>query len=276
MTNLDNESELVDQHYEDLLEDNRRLWEEITAMNTSEIRDLMTIYNDEWKNATDEQRKVVEMDLIELYAKFADLTNRSTSALDSKLKELEEDLILAAGFSITPVTDKIDDLEKYFISMLDELIAKAKGEDLTDDDPDGPPVAPPPKKPVLDEEKLKRLLYLKGKTGITMVPGYSKGGYVDYTGLAMVHGSPSQPEAFLNASQTTLIKHFADSLEMVYTKPAVFTSEYEGSQTITIDNFTVAVDAELNNDNIQEVGDSLAEALFDGIRRSGFNLNIKQ
>lgn len=271
MTNLDNESELVDQHYEDLLEDNRRLWEEITKMNTSEIRDLMTIYNDEWKNATDEQRKVVEMDLIELYAKFADLTNRSTSALDSKLKEIEDDLILAAGFSITPVTDKIDDIENYFMSMLDNLIAKAKGEVPKDNGSNKDNIVYE-----IDEEEKRRFLYLKNKTGIIMVPGYSKGGYVDYTGLAMVHGSPSRPEAFLNASQTALIKHFANSLEMVYTKPAVFTNEYQGNQSITIDNFTVAVDAELNNDNIQEVGDSLAEALFDGIRRSGFNLNIKQ
>jgi hypothetical protein len=30
--------------------------------------------------------------------------------------------------------------------------------------------------------------------------GYSKGGLVDYTGIAMVHGSPGKPEAFLNAA----------------------------------------------------------------------------
>ena len=35
--------------------------------------------------------------------------------------------------------------------------------------------------------------------------GFSKGGLVDYTGLAVVHGSQSKPEAFLNASQTAQI-----------------------------------------------------------------------
>ena len=35
---------------------------------------------------------------------------------------------------------------------------------------------------------------------------YSTGGLVDYTGLAMVHGSKSRPESFLNASQTAQIK----------------------------------------------------------------------
>ena len=35
---------------------------------------------------------------------------------------------------------------------------------------------------------------------------YSKGGIVDYTGLAMVHGSKSKPESFLNAEQTAQIR----------------------------------------------------------------------
>lgn len=34
---------------------------------------------------------------------------------------------------------------------------------------------------------------------------FAKGGYVNYTGLALVHGSPSKPEAFLNAKQTAMI-----------------------------------------------------------------------
>jgi hypothetical protein len=32
--------------------------------------------------------------------------------------------------------------------------------------------------------------------------GYSKGGIVDYTGIAVVHGTPGKPESFLNAEQT--------------------------------------------------------------------------
>jgi hypothetical protein len=36
--------------------------------------------------------------------------------------------------------------------------------------------------------------------------GYFKGGLVDYTGVAVVHGSKSKPESFLNAEQTAQIK----------------------------------------------------------------------
>lgn len=41
------------------------------------------------------------------------------------------------------------------------------------------------------------------------IPGYSKGGIVDYTGLAMLHGTPSNPEFVLNNEQMKgLIKTF--------------------------------------------------------------------
>lgn len=36
--------------------------------------------------------------------------------------------------------------------------------------------------------------------------GYSEGGLVDYTGPAIVHGTPARPEAFLNAEQTKQIR----------------------------------------------------------------------
>lgn len=42
--------------------------------------------------------------------------------------------------------------------------------------------------------------------------GYSLGGLVDYTGPAMVHGSPEKPEAFLNAEETKAVKTIAEEL----------------------------------------------------------------
>ena len=38
------------------------------------------------------------------------------------------------------------------------------------------------------------------------IGSYSTGGLVDYTGIAMVHGSKTKPEAFLNAEQTAQIR----------------------------------------------------------------------
>ena len=42
--------------------------------------------------------------------------------------------------------------------------------------------------------------------------GFSEGGLVDFTGPAMVHGSPSKPEAFLSAQDTVLIAGLRDVL----------------------------------------------------------------
>lgn len=42
--------------------------------------------------------------------------------------------------------------------------------------------------------------------------GYSLGGLVDYTGPAVVHGSPEKPEAFLNAEETKAVKTIAEEL----------------------------------------------------------------
>jgi hypothetical protein len=112
---------------------------------------------------------------------------------------------------------------------------------------------------------------MKGKLN-----GYSKGGYVDYTGLAMVHGTPNTPEAFLNASQTAMFADLAANLQAIYSRPSHYTDDYDGSSEVTIENLTIAVDAELTNENIPEIGQSLADALFDGIRRSGYNINTKK
>ena len=56
------------------------------------------------------------------------------------------------------------------------------------------------------EEAIKKAKLPKGATGIKAY-AYSQGGLADYTGLAMVHGSKSKPEAFLNAEETQLWKN---------------------------------------------------------------------
>lgn len=45
--------------------------------------------------------------------------------------------------------------------------------------------------------------------------GYDQGGLVDYTGLAMVHGSKKKPEAFLNHKETSIIGDLARAIREV-------------------------------------------------------------
>lgn len=65
----------------------------------------------------------------------------------------------------------------------------------------------------LEELKQRRAAALASITSGKHSKGYSKGGLVDYTGIAMVHGSKNKPEAFLNAEQT---KQITKALQVSY------------------------------------------------------------
>ena len=54
--------------------------------------------------------------------------------------------------------------------------------------------------------KLSKQKALESLTSDRHSKGYSEGGIVDYTGVAVVHGTPKKPEAFLNAEQTAQIR----------------------------------------------------------------------
>jgi hypothetical protein len=107
------------------------------------------------------------------------------------------------------------------------------------------------------------------------IPGYSNGGLVNYTGIAAVHGSPSAPEAFLNASQTALFSRLASSLENFYSQTSYQYPDTD-NKTFNIENITIAIDAQLTDNNLKETGDSLANAFLEGIRRNGININMKR
>lgn len=77
--------------------------------------------------------------------------------------------------------------EKYGTEVYNALIAFQKANKLN---PDG-----------IVGEETKKAFKLKG---------YSLGGLVDYTGLAMVHGTPQKPESYLNAEQTQELRNLLD------------------------------------------------------------------
>ena len=77
--------------------------------------------------------------------------------------------------------------EKYGTEVYNALVAFQKANKI---DPDG-----------IVGEETKKAFKLKG---------YSLGGLVDYTGLAMVHGTPQKPESYLNAEQTQELRNLLD------------------------------------------------------------------
>ena len=60
--------------------------------------------------------------------------------------------------------------------------------------------------------------------------GFSEGGIVDYTGPAMVHGSPSKPEAFLSAADTRNFGILKEVLDQVLSKKVSTPIQYRASE----------------------------------------------
>ena len=96
----------------------------------------------------------------------------------------------------------------------------------------------------------------------------AKGGLVDYTGLAWVDGTPTQPEAFLSATDVRLIQDLVSSLKL--------TPVENTSGSVAIGEINIHTDHLDNNQDFAQAGETLAEAFDNAIRRRGINVNAKR
>lgn len=94
----------------------------------------------------------------------------------------------------------------------------------------------------------------------TDIVGYNKGGYVNYTGIAAVHGKANKPEAFLNARQTALFETLRDALVKVPT--SINTKETDNSETVTIENLAINVKELADTDSIDKVVKTVKESIY--------------
>ena len=107
----------------------------------------------------------------------------------------------------------------------------------------------------------------------TDIVGYNKGGYVDYTGIAAVHGKAGKPEAFLNAKQTALFETLRDALAKVPTISSK--EENNNSENITIENFTIDVKELADTDSIDKVVKTVKDSIYRDAT-SGNNMKINR
>ena len=109
------------------------------------------------------------------------------------------------------------------------------------------------------------------------IPGFANGGMVNYTGLAMVHGSPEAPESFLDAEDTKLLSSI---LEGLYLNINQIQDNNDGNihntEHITIGNITIQT-AQLNNtQDFKDAGSELAREFGKIIKERGININVKK
>lgn len=103
---------------------------------------------------------------------------------------------------------------------------------------------------------------------------YKKGGLVDYTGLAMVHGTPSKPEAFLSAEDRANMRAMLDAFAyvkaptMTHIDPSIYgtTTNNYGDVNITIN------EAKIDNDqDISALAQKIGKEFTKELSKSGFN-----
>ena len=90
---------------------------------------------------------------------------------------------------------------------------------------------------------------------------YKNGGYVDYTGFAKVDGTPSKPEAFLNAQQTQLFEQLRDSLAGKKLRTTTNDSNNEGD-SIIINNLEISVKEIADADSIDKVVKTVKQSIY--------------
>jgi len=102
----------------------------------------------------------------------------------------------------------------------------------------------------------------------TLMP-YSKGGLVDFTGAAMLHGSSTSPEAVLNPQQTQMFMGLRDALQGL---------SFDGAanSTVNIENIEIKTDSLNNNQDFNRAGETLANAFNNAIQRRGLMINTKK
>jgi TP901 family phage tail tape measure protein len=223
--------------------------------------DFMKQNNENYKNATDEQKKVMEQGWHDTWLKMkGDVENywkqvlQYTEITDENKDQIRKDFISymkeGSEYQNASVTRR-KSLTYEWGKLFDDYVASIK----TDADAGSPTVTTAAtsedvqdiknalsdnifKVNVDDDVKNKLDLIAEKKLDIQSdsklaqqmadianallgTKKYATGGLVDYTGLARVDGSPGRPEAFLSAADTANIRMMLDQLNHVQSMPMI-------------------------------------------------------
>ena len=124
--------------------------------------------------------------------------------------------------------------------------------------------------------KSTNVMYSNGTKYNTTSSGtlaFAEGGLVDYTGLAMVHGTPQHPEAFLDSEDRSNIRAMLDMFAYVKTPymSNIDTSKYGNDYNFGDVNVTIN-EAQINNDqDVAELAKKIGNAFTKELTKNGLN-----
>lgn len=102
---------------------------------------------------------------------------------------------------------------------------------------------------------------------------YSEGGLIDYTGLAMVHGSPSMPESVLSAEDTKMFRNFvnimknATKIDIPAWAGVGFNADGSMMGNIQIGDIILNVDKLEDDADFEELARRVGDAIMNGAMR---------
>lgn len=105
-----------------------------------------------------------------------------------------------------------------------------------------------------------------GKSGIK----YAQGGFADFTGPAWLDGTPSRPEAVLNALQTQHFIKFTDTLDKMFTTPGQGSSM---GSSIVIDSISFNVDSMSSTEDGEKAFNAFVEKFKEIGSQKGIQIN---
>ena len=125
------------------------------------------------------------------------------------------------------------------------------------------------------EDEIKTIMGQLQEGYSSLIPGYSTGGQVTHTGLALVHGTVTNPEAFLSAKDNATIQTFLSILNSVMDFNG--TNDIEDSEkSIIIENIAIQTNQLNNNQDFKNAGKILAEEFAKAIQKRGISQNVKK
>lgn len=106
------------------------------------------------------------------------------------------------------------------------------------------------------------------------IPGFSEGGYVDYTGLAMVHGTPFKQESFLDAEDTANVRAMLDGFKYIKTASMLAPGESMFGGNSTVGDINIVInEAELKSDaDLDALATEIGRKFTKQLSKEGLNL----
>ena len=290
VVNYNNFAEQIQDNNEDILDSYENLSTTITSMLEQEQEKLIESLEkrkDAYEDFFDELDKMqeeedFEQDRDSLIKQISALSGANDSASKQRLKELQQELNELNEEELDRQTEEqrnaiIESIESQIEKEQETLDDISSGVGfisslLADNNTDS--IAEYLKKQGLDETSINSIIgqLLNGYN--QLIPGYSTGGQVTHTGLAMVHGTITRPEAFLSADDNIMITNLLNILKSNLNGNRNL--DVEDSNKILIENITIQTNQLNNNQDFRKAGNSLAEEFAKAIQKRGIPTNVKK